>query len=320
MKQFSWVGLGLILLVSACGVSMPDCRQEFVQVKNELSPIRLDSKSPSQSQAVAVASFGGKYEKRHPEQKPDEVFETNGTIEQFLNLPYKTKRMGRIAYDIHGREVGDSGTGRYFPIFIKVEEREIEQVMKKEHFFTLHFWTKNYFIQDAEVTLIGALNPRSDAKQISKTFRLEKEKNLGLSWEGQLMVPRIFCLLKVIVKPRGKKSIEFLVARQLVEGGSINILLSSCPLPETFTRPRISIDEKMGDKAKCWPVNFYFPDKAVVQWTTYTGAKVYSAPLPLWEAKMVFEHGRQPGTGMPSLFRDDTKEFSEAVKQRRAKK
>jgi len=65
---------------------------------------------------------------RHPELQEGEVFGGNTTEEAFWSRPWKTKRLGRVAYNIHTGQVLDQ-TGmpdhaKVFPWFVKRSELE----------------------------------------------------------------------------------------------------------------------------------------------------------------------------------------------------
>jgi len=54
----------------------------------------------------------------HPEQKPDEVFLTNATVEEFRRIGWHTKRPGRTAYMTDGTALPSST----MPVFVKRSE------------------------------------------------------------------------------------------------------------------------------------------------------------------------------------------------------
>lgn len=207
------------------------------------------------SVSVSVSGAEGRYERRHPEQKPDEVFETNCSVDQFGRTPYRTKRAGKVAYDVHGREIS-----RDIPVFIEKAEWEAVREMRKDGKYVLHFWTRNIFFADAQVTLTGVENCRSDGKKTEVTFQLKREKNLGRSWESNVIIPKVFCPIEIVVKPKNKKAIRFLFYSRVEEGGRVNLLLSSCPLPETFTRPRAIISQDGATETRRWSATFRVPD------------------------------------------------------------
>lgn len=66
--------------------------------------------------------------KKHPEQMDDEIFLCNASHEKgeyegdsrssYQCIGWKTKRAGRIAYDVHGKVINDV----MFPVFVKIKE------------------------------------------------------------------------------------------------------------------------------------------------------------------------------------------------------
>lgn len=60
----------------------------------------------------------------HPEKKEGEVFLVNVLDdEQFLELEWKTKRRGNVAYDVYGKVIKLLGH-RVYPVFIQLAEVE----------------------------------------------------------------------------------------------------------------------------------------------------------------------------------------------------
>ncbi|MDD5489548.1 MAG: hypothetical protein PHP25_02620 [Candidatus Moranbacteria bacterium] len=262
------ISVVLAVLAVGCGPQLVDYKQEQVLVKGEkiiisLTESRRQYQYQSQSRAVAVAEIAEVWEQRgnrHPEQGADEVFETNCEVENFGRIPYRTKRAGKVAYWRDGREIGGLGGKRYIPVFVSKKEWFTVHAMKVEKKFPFHFWTRNHYFADATVTLIGIEGNRSDGREIKRTFQLKREKSLGNSWEAQMIVPGDFCIMEIVVKPKGKKEIKFLAYQQVRGGGRVNILLSSCPLPETFARPRLTIFQPRKAEVRVWPTTFQAPE------------------------------------------------------------
>lgn len=61
----------------------------------------------------------------HPEKKTGEILLTNGVQGFFDKLPYATKRIGKVAYDLNGDKLKGDLLKDCFPIF--VGEAEYEQ-------------------------------------------------------------------------------------------------------------------------------------------------------------------------------------------------
>ncbi len=62
---------------------------------------------------------------RHPEQEEDEIFLTNATKEEAKALDWKTKRLGRVAYNIRHAEINQTDwPERIYPIFAKESEAD----------------------------------------------------------------------------------------------------------------------------------------------------------------------------------------------------
>lgn len=59
--------------------------------------------------------------KLHPECGVDEIYLGNFSEQKFQLVGWKTKRMGKIAYDIHGERVYSEG---FFPVFVSRKEME----------------------------------------------------------------------------------------------------------------------------------------------------------------------------------------------------
>lgn len=71
-------------------------------------------------------------EKKHPEQKPGEVFFANMYLEDFKKLPYKTKRTGDTAYNIFTWELENPENGnKAYPVFVKKWEFVEKIYLKK---------------------------------------------------------------------------------------------------------------------------------------------------------------------------------------------
>lgn len=227
----------------------------------------LASAMPPKQPQISVAVATGKYEdpgERHPELRPGERFETNCAIEEFGRIPYKTKRPGKTAYDMDGEAFKSLAGRRYIPVFIKTEEWKAVREMAKGNKFPLHFWTRNNFFANATVTMIGVERCISDGREVKKTFRLKREKSLGKSWENQLIVPTDFCLLELIVKPRGKKAIKFMLYKKMEEGNKVNILLSSLPQPEFYTRPRLNVIKSYKNDYR-WSTTYKYKSQSINQ-------------------------------------------------------
>ena len=56
----------------------------------------------------------------HPEAKEDEILFTYANLDAFDRISKKTKRAGKIAYDKHGKYLGEYPD--LFPVFVKKEE------------------------------------------------------------------------------------------------------------------------------------------------------------------------------------------------------
>ncbi len=56
----------------------------------------------------------------HPELQPGEIFLTNARSWEWDEIPYRSKRKGHVAYDIHGTKVPASEMA--FPVFIAAAE------------------------------------------------------------------------------------------------------------------------------------------------------------------------------------------------------
>jgi len=54
----------------------------------------------------------------HPEKQEGEICLTNSTKEDFIRIGWKTKRMGIVPYDIHGRAL----RCRLYPVFVQASE------------------------------------------------------------------------------------------------------------------------------------------------------------------------------------------------------
>jgi len=266
----NWISLVVVVfLLSGCGYT-PEIKQERISLRNGWETLILSSSnsnvnvnvnvSVKQSHSIDVVEVREWRGNRHPEQRADEVFETNCEVENFGRILYRTKRAGKVAYWRDGREIGGLGGKRYIPVFVKTWEWEAVREIRKDGKYVLHFWTRNTFFADAQVTLIGIEGNRSDGREVKRTFQLKREKSLGNSWEDQMIVPGNFCIMELIVKPKGKKAIKFLAYRQVRGGGRVNILLSSCPLPETYTRPRVTISQDSKVESRVWPATFRAPN------------------------------------------------------------
>ena len=73
--------------------------------------------------------------KKHPEQREDEVYLGNTTMEGFRACCHKTKRIGRGAYDADGKFVVQTNwVTCIFPFFVKKEE--YDKAMEKHRIFT----------------------------------------------------------------------------------------------------------------------------------------------------------------------------------------
>ncbi len=57
----------------------------------------------------------------HPELNQGEVFFTNSEFSWFEEMPFVTKRLGKIAYDGSGNRIGSSGDD-WHPVFLNQEE------------------------------------------------------------------------------------------------------------------------------------------------------------------------------------------------------
>lgn len=60
----------------------------------------------------------------HPEKKEGERWYANVKENRYINLPFQTKRKGKIAYDIKGKILSDKDI---FPVFILKAELEEQQ-------------------------------------------------------------------------------------------------------------------------------------------------------------------------------------------------
>ena len=271
MNWRALVGALAVLAVCGCGGSAMEFKElEHMRIPLPLrgsigegpictvSEVSVSTGSRYQSASVAIA--GKENSKRHPEMESDEEFLTNCSVEQFGSIAFQTKRAGKTAYWADGKEIGGSGGDRYVPVFVKTWEWEAIREMAKDNKFVLHFWTRNTFFADAEVTLTGVENCRSDGKKTEVTFTLEMEKTLGQSWESNVIIPKVFCPMEIVVKPKGKEAIRFLFYNRVEDGGRVNLLLSSCPLPETFTRPRAIISQDGQVETRRWPATFRAPE------------------------------------------------------------
>ncbi|MCX6763070.1 MAG: hypothetical protein NT093_04865 [Candidatus Moranbacteria bacterium] len=263
------LALAVLLAVLACG-----CNVYSLETKQMRMPLRSsmqESAFGSVSMAIASGyrwqsvSMSATWEKgnssSHPEMKSDEILWTNCTVDQFGSIPFQTKRAGKVAYYADDREIGGSGGSRYVPVFVKSWEWEaVRKMAAKEKKYPFHFWSRNTFFANAKVTLIGVEGCSSLGKKREVTFRLKPERSLGKSWEYQVIIPQNFHVLEIIVKPKGKKAIKFLLAQEEIkEGGRVNLLLSSCPLPEMFARPRVSISQDSKTARRFWSAMFRAP-------------------------------------------------------------
>ena len=62
---------------------------------------------------------------KHPEKKDDEIYLCNADKAFYSRIDYKSKRTGKIAYDMNNKVIESSGsTHDLFPVFIKKEEFE----------------------------------------------------------------------------------------------------------------------------------------------------------------------------------------------------
>lgn len=62
------------------------------------------------------------FNREHPELKEGEVFLTNINAHDFHCVGWKTKRGGKVAYDVHGEVVATDGS--FFPVFAQKAELE----------------------------------------------------------------------------------------------------------------------------------------------------------------------------------------------------
>lgn len=60
----------------------------------------------------------------HPELKDGEVFFTNSSLSDFQEMAFKTKRMGKVAFDGKGNQLNHED---WYPVFIKIEELELSE-------------------------------------------------------------------------------------------------------------------------------------------------------------------------------------------------
>lgn len=60
----------------------------------------------------------------HPELKDGEVFFTNSSLSDFQEMAFKTKRMGKAAFDGKGNQLNHED---WYPVFIKIEELELSE-------------------------------------------------------------------------------------------------------------------------------------------------------------------------------------------------
>jgi hypothetical protein len=263
MKRFSWIAL--VVFVAACGSAYAnEPARKRITLANGCTAVAIhtsvsgfSSVSQSQTGAVAVAEPCGFYNANHPEKKPSERFIGNCTIKQFHQIRYRSKRLGQVACDNFGRKltkIDPLGGRDYFPVFAKSEE--IEAVKKRiagEKKFSLYVGTRNTFFRGARVYFSVIEGCTTADKEHKMDFRLVRNET-GRCWEKTVMVPGNSCVLEVVIKPKGKRRIRFLLYKKIEEGGSVNIILSSCPLPETFTRPRINLNSEYR-----WPATFSPP-------------------------------------------------------------
>jgi hypothetical protein len=111
--------IGLLLL------SLSVCILVFTLNSNKLSH---DDKNDWATVAMAIMVIGmlnvamGKFnfERDHPERASDEVYIANTDQEDVIDIGWKTKRAGNIAYDIRGKKIGQYP--KVFPIFVKISE------------------------------------------------------------------------------------------------------------------------------------------------------------------------------------------------------
>jgi hypothetical protein len=94
------------------------------------------------------------FERDHPEREEGEVFVTNSNTMRFVG--WKTKRKGKIPYDVHGNQNYPKG---WFPIFAQIEDVR-----------------QNSTLTDGE-ELIERMLPKYALEEMRKT-KEEKEKSL----------------------------------------------------------------------------------------------------------------------------------------------
>lgn len=62
---------------------------------------------------------------KHPELQEGEVFLGNFIYGNFLKISYKTKRLGRMTYDRHGKPLTESSV---YPVFAQRDELKAEGI------------------------------------------------------------------------------------------------------------------------------------------------------------------------------------------------
>lgn len=258
--------VALAVLACGCGGYSLETKQMRMPLKSSMQEsafctVSVANTSGYRWQSVSMSATWEKGNSSHPEMKSDEITWTNCTVDQFGSIPFRTKRAGKVAYYADGREIGGLGGSRYVPVFVKSWEWEaVREMAAKEKKYPFHFWSRNTIFANAKVTLIGVEGCSSLGKKMEVTFRLKPERSLGKSWEYQVIIPQNFHVLEIIVKPKGKKAIKFLLAHEEIkEGGRVNLLLSSCPLPEMFARPRVSISQDSKTARRFWSAMFRAP-------------------------------------------------------------
>ena len=60
---------------------------------------------------------------KHPEIQEGEVFLTNADLDNFKEIGWKTKRLGKVTFNIYGKRFRSES---FFPVF--VQRKELEEV------------------------------------------------------------------------------------------------------------------------------------------------------------------------------------------------
>ena len=76
---------------------------------------------------------GKDFNKTQPELREGEILLTNDTEEEFRKIPRRTKRIGKIAYDIDGKQIerGVSILPAIYPVFVQRKELEDDGILPK---------------------------------------------------------------------------------------------------------------------------------------------------------------------------------------------